>query len=82
MKLKKTDMMKQCKFVRKADDGIRSQVAWIPEHVSVVGKKITLKAEDHKFVWTVEEASSISLPYEQVKKVSDHHRTHRKGSDI
>jgi tRNA isopentenyl-2-thiomethyl-A-37 hydroxylase MiaE len=79
---KKPETMRQCAIERKEEKAVHSQIAWLPSEVSVVGKMVTLKAEDHKHVWEVKEAYQKEVPYKDVKKMSDSHRDHRKATDI
>ena len=59
-------------------------VSWIPDHKSIVGKTVDLKAigEDWDRGWTVESAGPDIRTWDQVNRDSRAHTWQRRASDI
>lgn len=64
--------------------GNEKQVTWIPSEYAKAGNFVKLKSrgsEDWSDGWEVKEIFN-TLPSEQVTKMSDYHKSHRKGTDV
>lgn len=78
-----TTWFKQCHFASPSEGGELQHIAWIPEHLAVVGKKVYFgkKTDKPDRLWTVTSVSGrISGDY-----LSEHERdylTQREASDI
>lgn len=64
--------------------GNEKQVTWIPSEFALFGTFVKLKsrgAEDWSDGWEVKETFN-TLPSEQVTRMSDNHKNHRKATDV
>ena len=67
--------LNQCRIER--PDGLVTivQTCWLPKTFCNKKQLITLKSEDHKNVWTVEEVFSQEVDSDYIKHIRDEYRS-------
>jgi hypothetical protein len=67
--------LNQCRMER--PDGLVTviQTCWLPKIYCNKDQKITLKSEDHKNVWTIEEVFSQEIDSDDIKNIRDEYRS-------
>jgi len=80
---KKTIWYRQCYYESPTEDGKTVGVAWIPEHLAVVGKKIYFGKKTDKPVrlWTVTSVGGRKSE-DYLREHERDYKTQRKASDI
>lgn len=83
-KSKKTVWYRQCVLTSPIEKGTKVQVAWIPEHLAVVGKSIYFGKKTNKpeRLWVVESASSTRQSGDYLAEHERDYLHQREASDI
>lgn len=74
---------RQCKFTSPTQDGYLCKIAWIPEHLAVVGKKVYFgkKTKTPERLWEVESAAG-RMEEGVLRERERDYLTQRQASDI
>jgi hypothetical protein len=78
------DLYKQCGLSKQLEDGVATQVAWIPVKFAEVGKYLKLDNEPADFQdgWRVEDVTEPAVEEHILVKNSQDYKKTRKASDI
>lgn len=80
----KNTWYKQCGFTTPTDTGLLTEIAWIPENLAIVGKKIYFgnKSNTPDTLWTVVSVSDHRMSGKYLQEHERDYKTQRQASDI
>ena len=75
---------KQCSYAHPTEKGELIGIAWIPENLAIVGKKIYFgnKTKNPEQIWTIKSVSDQRLPDSYLQEHERDYLTQREASDI
>jgi len=82
--MKNDTYYKQCTYTTKTDNGELVGIAWIPENLAIVGKKVYFgnKTKTPKQVWVVKTVSDVRIAGSYLQEHERDYLTQREASDI